>query len=284
MRSTIGILLLLLTFSSQAQFNFPFPSQYAVWTQWVDRWSVDGWPQYLGRDYYSYYMTNVDTMIAGMAYAKVFDHNGVYKAAVRDSNGKVKVVPDQVQEEYLLYDFTVPAGVDTTLEVWLIHDMYPSEVQMHGEGPIGNNGRIVVQGQGFAWIEGIGCTAGLFMEPWINVSGWWPELMCMSSADQYLYPSEGPGTCTITTSVAEETAVTIRHYPDPAIHELVVELNGTGSSFPYAIRGTDGRLALSGSLQGNGGRIALSALTAGCYVLEIGNAKTQSRTIFRKVE
>ncbi len=172
MRISLGALLFLVALNCDAQFNFPFPTQNAVWTQWIDRWSVDGMPQYMGRDYYSYYMTEADTVIGSVAYAQVFDHNGEYKAAVRDAMGKVLVVPDGISSEYVLYDFTIPAGVDTLLEVWLIHDMYPSVVQMHGAGPIGNDGRIMVQGEGFEWIEGIGCTAGLFMEPWINVSGW----------------------------------------------------------------------------------------------------------------
>ena len=284
MRSTIGPLLLLLTFSSQAQFNFPFPSQHAVWTQWVDRWSVDGMPQYLGREYFSYYMTDADTVIAGVIYAQVFDHNGVYKAAVRDSVGKVKVVPAEAQVEYLLYDFTIPAGVDTLLEVWLIHDMYPSAVQMHGEGPIGNGGRVVVQGEGFAWIEGIGCTSGLFMEPWINVSGWWPELMCMSSDGMFLYPNEGPGTCLITTGIAQGITEPIRLYPNPAMDELVVECNVKAPSLPYTVLAADGRVLLRGVLRGSGGRIVTSALPAGCYLLEMGNAQNPSHATFLKVD
>lgn len=150
-----------------AQTTLPFPQQNAIWTQYVDLWSTSGWPQYLGREYSSYIMLEADTLINGSEYVQVFDHQLTYIAAVRDAEGKVMVVPDGSDEELLLYDFTLPVGIDTVLDVWLLDHGSLMSVWMRSEGPIGEDGRVVIQNTDglYRWVEGVGCTAGLFMEP-----------------------------------------------------------------------------------------------------------------------
>lgn len=285
----IGVALLLACgMTCSAQFDFPFPTEHAIWTQWVDHWAVNGPAEYLGRSYQSYYMTEADTMIGGMAYAQVFDKFGSYTAAVRDELGRVLVVPAGQQDEYLLYDFTIPAGVDTTLLVWTIHDMEPWEANMHGAGPIGPEGRIVVQGEGFDWIEGIGCEAGLFMESWINLSGWWPGLQCMSVDGQLLYPDTllypgWSGPCEIVTEIPQLRAKGPTLYPNPATDELVLE-GLPGDQFRFTILSADGRLVLQGAVRGPRARLATTALPMGCYTLRVEGADYRFNATFIKAE
>jgi hypothetical protein len=230
MRVPFLALTLVVGLSSHAQFNFPFPTQNAVWTQWVDRWSTGGWPPtYYGRDYYSYYMVEADTVINGSTFAQVFDYIGVYAAAVRDEEGRVLVVPQGMTEEYLLYDFTIPIGVDTTLDVWLLWYEQTEQVYMRGEGPVGEDGRIVIQGEGFEWVEGIGCTAGLFMEPWINVSGYALGLHCMSVENVKYYPTTSAGSCEITNAISDRSSHDMRVFPNPAGDLMMIQYDGVRS-------------------------------------------------------
>lgn len=239
---------------------------------------------YLGRNNYTYYMTEADTLIGDLTYAQAFDHNGDYTAGVRDEVGKVMVVPEGQESEYLMYDFTIPVGVDTTLEVYLLYWMSLTEVSMHGAGPIGTDGRLVVQGEGFEWIEGIGCTAGLFMEPMVNVSGSSPGLACVSVEGMIIYPIQQPGVCEITTEVSERPIAKPSLYPNPTTDILVIEQLPRGIPFQYAILSADGRVLQWGSTCGDRMRITTAALPAGCYAIQVVGSGQQFYATFVKVQ
>ncbi|MCB0763219.1 MAG: T9SS type A sorting domain-containing protein, partial [Flavobacteriales bacterium] len=273
-----------LSLVSNAQFNFPFPTQNAVWTQYADHWSTGGWPpQYYGRTYTSYYMQELDTLIDGRSYAQVFDHTGMYAAGLRDSAGKVMIVPPGHQVEYLLYDFTIPEGVDTTLFVWMIQYEEVYSVSMHGAGPSGSGGRIVVQGEGYEWIEGVGCTAGLFMEPWINISGYSLGLECMSADDMKVYPVVAPGTCEITTSLPIHRAETPVVYPNPTADFLRVDLGRSLGPVQYVIHSYDGRSVQRGVAHGAWIEIDVAGLAEGAYSLSMTVSDRVHRSSFVKV-
>ncbi|MCB0787238.1 MAG: T9SS type A sorting domain-containing protein [Flavobacteriales bacterium] len=274
--------------SSYAQFNFPFPTQNAVWTQWVDHWSTGDWPPtYYGRDYYSYYMVGTDTLINGSGYAQVFDYIGNYTAAIRDEEGRVLVVPHGLSEEFLLYDFTIPAGVDTTLSVWLLWNMEQVEVQMRGEGPIGEDGRIVIQGEGYQWIEGIGCTAGLFMEPWINVSGYGLGLHCMSVENVKYYPTTSAGSCEITNAVSDRSSHQLRVFPNPARDLMVIQYDGNWSGTArismFDMLGEEVHAEVVGHGI-NGWQLDMRALTSGVYTIrfEVGQEILSHRVMVHR--
>lgn len=286
MRIALLAILVCGSLSAAAQFNFPFPTRNSVWTQYSDHWSTTGWPEYLGRNYTSYYMMESDSAIDGRVYAQIYDHTGTYIAAVRDTAGKVMVVPDGMQNEFLLYDFTIPEGVDTTLEVWLLQHQEVYAVSMHGLGPTGDDGRIVIESNDgyYRWIEGVGCTAGLFMEPWINVSGYWLELQCMSVGDMKYYPITTSGTCEITTTVLGRSPLEMLVYPNPATDQLTVELGSAGLSLPFTINTMDGRVVQQGSTQGSVSRISTAALAEGLYAITINDAGQLFRTTFLKAD
>jgi hypothetical protein len=249
----------------------------------VDRWSTSGWPQYLGREYSSYIMLDADTLINGSEYAQVFDHQLTYIAAVRDVEGEVMVVPEGSDEEFLLYDFSLPVGVDTVLNVWLLDHGMEHGVYMRSDGPIGEDGRVVVQSLdgGYSWIEGVGCTAGLFMEPWINVSGYWLGLECMSISDSIHYPETIPGACVITTGMSGPLVDQPFIHPVPANDILYVE-QGIERPSSYAVRTLDGRVLISGIVAGRDGTIAIETLASGAYVLELTQQPWIRRTTFVK--
>ena len=282
MRIPLLAVLLCGALSAAAQFNFPFPTRNSVWTQYVDLYSTGCWPPtYYGRTYYSFYMAESDTVIDGRVYAQVFDHTDTYTAAVRDTAGKVLVVPEGSTLEFLLYDFTLPVGVDTIMEVWVLGSQQAWQFWMRGDGPTGEDGRVVILGEGYSWIEGIGCTAGLFKEPAINVSGSSAELYCMSTDDTQNYPLTAPGTCAITTTVPEQAQKEMSLYPNPTNDLLFVEF-GSSANRSYSIGAMDGRIVQSGSVAGEHGTIGTSGLADGAYMIEVMDGKGSRRSTFVK--
>ncbi|MEZ4740349.1 MAG: T9SS type A sorting domain-containing protein [Flavobacteriales bacterium] len=288
MRVPFLALTLTIGLSSHAQFNYPFPTQNAVWTQWIDHWSTGSWPPtYYGRDYYTYYMVETDTLINGSTYAQVFDHIGNYTAAIRDEEGRVLVVPQGISEEFLLYDFTIPAGVDTTLSVWLLWNLEEVEVQVRGEGPIGEDGRIVIQSGGYQWIEGIGCTAGLFMEPYVNVSGYGLGLHCMSVENVKYYPTTSAGSCEITNDISDRSLHDMRVFPNPAGDLMMIQYDGVWSGTArisvFDILGKEVRAEVVGRGT-NGWQLDMGTLPHGVYTVhfEVGQEIMSHRVMVQR--
>lgn len=256
----IGLLPLL----GHAQGNFPFQFNDAIWKNRLDIWSVFPTFEHVGLVWTSYCMQGADTVINGSQYAVLTDCEGSYVAGIRDTVGKVMIVPADSTSEYLLYDMTIPAGISDTLQVWVKWDGV-IEVVAEGLGPVGPQGRNVVQVDDYRWIEGIGCTSGLLMVPWINVSGSWLSLDCMSHTDTILYPWIQPGACVPYNAIEERLLRTLRVFPNPA--NEVLNVDHPGGPARFRILDAVGRMIDEGSLQQGVNTLPLQAIPPGSYTL-----------------
>ena len=76
------------------------------------------------------------------------------------------------------------------------------------------------------WIEGIGNTQGLFLEPWPNVSEYLVDLYCMSANDTTLYPEFSVGECEYPVGINEKRKdnLQLTIYPNPCKDEFFIDL------------------------------------------------------------
>jgi hypothetical protein len=195
----LTILFVFISFQiSLAQNYIPFPDSGAIWINY--RYTLVDEPFYhyvfSGAD--NYCINGEDTIINSNNYTKLNYCNGNYKVAIRSDNGRVYFVPPDSVNEFLLYDFTVEEGdtLDNYYTFWSEPFLMPSTI-IGSIDSVSLNGvyhkRIQVDNS--YWIEGIGCSQGLFIEPWPNVSGAAYELYCMSHDDTTLYPQVSYTNC-----------------------------------------------------------------------------------------
>lgn len=194
----------------------PFPTDSAIWTNvsgsWIypAGWPVVTWPMpYVQYDPPTRYcMSSMDTIIGIYNYSKVDYCGGTYCGGLRDDGiGKIYFVPTDSLNELLIYDFTVQTG--DTVSVYenfggywntsTYEYIYVDSVLINGS----YRKQIKLGGNPGSWIEGIGCTQGLFREGWGNVSGWYINLECMSQNDSTLYPAYSLGPCSLTSGIDE---------------------------------------------------------------------------------
>ena len=216
--------------STPVQTAVPFPDSAASWvnTFSIWDWSHGGPPLKILMRVENYCMDGIDTTLNGNIYTQIRFCNGSYKGGLRDDNGKIYFCPKDSTQEYLLYDFTVNPG-DTVRNVY-VEVMNTSA--MLNDFIIGHNSidtisingidrrRILVEGS--YWIEGIGNTQGLFLEPWINVSNYILELNCMSYKDTILYPAISIGACPLNVAINEVESVIYSAYPNPTAEKIIV--------------------------------------------------------------
>jgi len=227
-------------------------------------------------------MNDEDTIINGLTYSKVFNGLGEYEAAIRDIGGRVMIAPALLDQEFLLYDFSLPAGVDTILDVWY-SDEFTYPLSVTNLGPIGENGRLVVQSSLGAdhWIEGIGSTMGLLTQMIPNVSGMFYELHCMSHNGEIEYPEAGPGICDLTTSIGDRDDRRLHIFPNPATEQINIENAKLGDRF--MIITMDGRIIDAGKIDGTISTIAIDHLRAGSYIITIQGTTANHTRAFMKL-
>jgi hypothetical protein len=146
-----------------------------------------------------YWVAN-DTIINGRTYKKVVDNNR-YIGAIREVNGKIYAYLNYgdyllMNDEFLLYDFTVQAGDvirSTALEGALSNPDGLTVIQIdevtleNGE----KRKRFFFDGTS-AWIEGIGSTGGLFHDAiWLISNYTVPYLVCFKQNEIPLYVNTG---------------------------------------------------------------------------------------------
>jgi hypothetical protein len=237
------VILNLVQHQSSAQDYIPFPDSGAVWIN--AHYTLETQPYYHYELYSTtnYCINSEDTIINSTTYKKVNYCEGAYKAAIRDDNGKVYIVPPDSTTEYLLYDFTLEVG-DTLGEFYYespgewpqlsYNDVYINQVDS-----VDINGtyhkRIYLEVT--VWTEGIGCAQGLFAEPYTNVSGYLGELMCMSQNDTTLYPQVSYTSCLTPIGIEESMNNTITLYPNPATTTLTLQTE-------HRLPNTDNRLQI----------------------------------------
>lgn len=239
MQKLLLFILLLSLNRLHAQTYTPFPDSGAVW---VNSFSNLYWgeemPYYDMEQVDNYCVNGVDTIVGSFSYTMVQYCGGAYKGALRDNGGQVFFVPKDSSNEYLLYDFTATVG--TNLTNVYIHPIYgePSlyDFTVSSLDSIIINGdyRTIVNLAGGSWIEGIGCTQGLFAEPWPNISDYMVDLECMSHNDTSFYPTFNIGSCTLDIGFTESIKTTskISVFPNPTNSKfeiLNLELNSNST-------------------------------------------------------
>lgn len=226
-----------MTFSFGQSYT-PFPDSNAVWVNHSYFFEIGypGWldPQYL---YWidNYCVNGQDTLIGTEIYTQVHICGGDYFGALRDNGGQVFYVPKDSILEFTLYDFTLEVGDSIAYPIGSWQPTYDTLV-VHAVDSILISGsyrtRIEFQGMSDYWIEGIGCTAGLFIEPYINnnVSGGFSEMFCFSYQDsiyvQHGYAGNyGTGSCPLQYAAVQKNDqdYAITAYPNPTSGTIFLE-------------------------------------------------------------
>lgn len=285
------VLALLMTFlvaqEGMAQYH-PFPIENGIWMNNHSDYYVDeNFQAIITSSFdYKYCANGIDTIINSITYKQVdYCSTSGFHGAWRYDNGQVYFVPKDSLNEFLLYDFTLNAG--NTVEIILqggpgqgggfqIYETYISYVDT-----------VIVNGtprrrlftEGYDWIEGIGCTTGLFMEPWINVSNYFRSLVCMSTNDTLHYHNGileigEPGVCDFTVSVEDPDLYleNVEVFPNPTSGKVFIRMNGEVQSGNAILTNALGQKLANYSftgadqfeieIQGNAGLYFLEILTA----------------------
>jgi hypothetical protein len=166
-------------------------------------------------------MSAEDTLISSYMYSKVNYCGGGYRGGLRDNgNGKVYFVPVDSVNELIVYDFTAVSGgvVNVYQTPGNSFEFMPQTYTIGTVDSVLINGeyrkRLSVETS--YWIEGIGCTNGLFVESWPNVSNYMVDLECMSQQDTTLFPAYSLGSCSVISEIKEKAFnEDIKVYPNP---------------------------------------------------------------------
>ena len=236
----------------------------------------------------SQYWTAGDTIINGQTYKKIVSnpcyigHDG-YIGAIREDNGKVYVIPGpgfgyELEDEFLLYDYTVQVGdiITSTAPYGVLS--YPLTVMQIDEITLetGKKRKQFILDYEVIWIEGIGSTSGLFNDAMehptnYNVS----YLVCFKQEDEILYKDEEwcQSNCcdditadAITISSAAKTVITrennqiILDFPEIFSGETILRLFDT-----------TGRIVYTSTIVQDSFELNISSYPQGIYLIFIQN-------------
>lgn len=223
-----------------AQYH-PFPIENSTWVNRERTFYLDqnNFPVYTTTWNDKYCTRRDDTTINTLPYSPLYfctPAASVYHGALRYFYGQLFFIPKDSAREFLVYDFTKEAG--DSVEVMIksgtgfTPHYYSSMVYINSVDTVIVNGtpRRRLYTQGYEWIEGIGCTSGLFMEPWFNISNYIRELICMSHDDTTHFDGipltfGASGSCDLSLSSSEQVS-----------EELMVEVFPNPSSGVFTIR------------------------------------------------
>lgn len=235
---TVFAILLMVTTSYSQVYN-TFPLENSRWSNQHRSYELDEWfiPTYTTEWVNNFCATGNDTVISSINYKQVDlcnNSSSTYFGALRYDLGQVFFVPLDSISEFLLYDFTLNVGESADVILMNGNAAWPSVDYSTTIVTVQNVDTITVNGTlrrrldlgGAFWIEGIGNTFGLFMEPWMNVSMYFRELVCASENDtivydHYAFPQyldQGlSGSCDLTLSVDEKSQENagLRMFPNP---------------------------------------------------------------------
>lgn len=240
--SILTVFLLLFAKSLFSQYH-PFPVDEGKWINKQRNYYLDqnNFPVYSTAWIDTYCANGNDTIINATTYKQVdfcATASPNYHGAWRYTDGQVYFIPKDSLSEYLLYDFSLSTG--SNVNVLMQHYSGSAPSYEITQTVIVDVDTIIVNGSprrrlftdGHTWIEGIGCTSGLFMEPWMNVSNYFRDLICMSKSDTVHY-YQGPlstgtsGTCDISMSTEslEFNQLKIQAFPNPTTGKITVQLS-----------------------------------------------------------
>lgn len=280
----------------------PFPTNNTVWVN--HGYSNDGWfPPFFTVEYLSsienYCVNNEDTVINTITYTKLNFCDGEYRGAFRDNGGQVFFVSKDSLNEMLLYDFTVNIG-DTLTNLYLNYTwfdtLYVSTISSLNIG--GQTHKTIFLENEYHnelsdyWIEGVGCSAGLLIEPYTNenVSGWYNTLHCFSRNDSIFDPQSnfyynGSGSCKLNyMSVEYQTIQSFKLYPNPTQETINIQLPFSTESSIIEIYNSLGELILEQKTELNQIEISIpvSQLNRGLYFVALKNSSGFYSTNFIK--
>ncbi|MDQ3047188.1 MAG: T9SS type A sorting domain-containing protein [Bacteroidota bacterium] len=219
---------------AQAWVYHPFPTDSATWSN--DFGNVV-FPTGMPPSYYiewqpkvHYCMGAADTVIGANTYSQLFFCDSIYKGGIRDDNGKIYFVDAGTVTEMLIYDYSKGSGDTVTVYYQTTPNSGSFSPTIYSIGTVDSvliNGsfrrRMRVE-EGY-WIEGVGGTNGLFVELWPNVSNYTVRLICMSHNDFFQYPTDGVGTCPITSQVGIQEKSSMEEivlYPNPTNGKFIL--------------------------------------------------------------
>lgn len=276
MRLLTLIFLFVWTVSLKAQTNVysPFPDSNGIWINGYYVLVTDPFYHYVLVSTENYCTTGQDTLINNINYTKVNFCEGGYKAAIRNDNGRVYFVPHDSVNELLLYDFTLQQG-DTIDDFYYITS--GGSLGVLNNYTVGYTDSVLLNGfyhkrmdiGGAYWIEGIGCSQGLFIEPFPNVSGTASELLCMSYNDTTLFPQVSYSSCLATIGITESYEEVYKIFPNPASNQISIESTVHTPQSTVEILNTLGQMVHQSAIQNPKSEIDVSGFSKGVYLLRV---------------
>jgi len=267
---------------SFSQEYLPLPETNSKWINTYSYLIPDPYPHFEIINFVNYCTPGVDTTINGFSYFIIDTCDGGYKGAFRNENGKVWFVPRNSQNEFLLYDFSAQAG-DTILNVYIegfsgffeLHDLYV-EPDAVDSILINGNYRKKIHFDAGDWIEGIGNSQGLFLEPWPNISDYMVDLYCMSTNDTTLFPGYFVGDCELPVGVKEmeNSNLLLSIYPNPCINEFYMELmksNRDDLNNIIVVNSFGQKISPAFKIENNTIRIEMESYPPGIYFIRFSN-------------
>jgi hypothetical protein len=299
---------LLVIFSFTQTFLFgqyiPFPTSNTTWVNYQyyfgGEWTTPTINEAVDID--NFCVTNEDTLINTLSYTKLNYCNGDYRGALRDNGGQVFFVSKDSIDELLLYDFTVDVG-DTITNVFL-NDNWPDTLYVSNISniTIGSSSHKTIHlsfdSAGFGsfsdyWIEGVGCSAGLLVDPFLNqnISGTYVRLECFSTSDSIFNPQSnyyymGSGNCQLN-YLSSESSIDeiIQFYPNPTSEILTLQIEKSVEEFEIKIYNTAGEMVLICNTDPNQSHTELSVshLQSGLYFITVKNSEITYSIKFLKI-
>lgn len=262
-----------------------FPTENATWvnTYYSISWPTENPPgEYTLTGVENFCVNGEDTVINEKYYTKVSYCEGEYKGALRDEAGIVYYCPKDSSNENVLYDFTVAPGdtvFDVYIEQYALSDVI---IQTVDSILINSNYRKKIRlVNGAEWIEGIGCTQGLFMEPWYNVSFYQLSLNCFSQNDTILFPEYSIGSCSLSVGEKEIEPSQLNIFPNPAKSFVNIEFSRLPESNQIInIYAMDGSLKTSIINKEELVQINTETWSKGVYFIQV---TTKDKTITQKL-
>ena len=299
MKSLVFVFLFLcFTQDSFAQSYHPFPVENARWTNQDRSYELDQWffPTYTLEWVNNFCANGNDTTLNNVNYKQLElcdISSSSYFGALRYDVGQVFYVPRDSISEFLLYDFTLDSG-DTANVImlngsaeWPSIDFSMIEAIVQGVDTVTVNGteRRRLDFGGSTWIEGIGNTYGLFMEPWINVSMYFRELMCVSDNDTIVYDNFAfpqhleighLGTCGLTLDLNEQAIEELSWtvFPNPSNGHFTI--NTASESGVLSVYSLTGVLIHESIIQDSETDLSLNKLGNGVYIIQYANGRSVS--------
>lgn len=299
----VTVLIFLFSTNLSAQSYYDFPLENSQWTNRHRQYEFiePMFPTVTLEWYNNFCATGADTTINTIAFKQIDlcdAYSSHYHGALRYDVGQVYFVPKDSINEYLLYDFTLNSQ-DTANILFMqstSSGLNPSyflqEVIIQSVDTIIVNGtsRRRLDTSGPAWIEGIGNTFGLFMEPWENVSGYINDLVCVTENDTIVYDGSPleigiQGSCGLVASSLEKdnfNAISIS--PNPASSFINIKNNSIKEG-TLKISTLTGEIVHTQLLQGQKNeQVPLENFVEGVYLLtiEIENSYSTERFVVTK--